>query len=199
MYIIKYLIDYILALIILIILSPIFVIIAIAIKLDSKGPIFFLQERVGRDSVIFKIFKFRSMIDQPGSILTSGNSDKRITRVGYFIRKFHLDEFIQVLNVLKGDMSLVGPRPESPIFINHYKKQWDKILVIKPGITGLACIKFAYSEYKILARSTDPYNTYVNEILPIKIKYELFYVKNRSLRMDFAIICSTLLTFFKKS
>ncbi len=187
----KTLFDYLIASITLLIMLPFLLIIAIAIKIDSKGPVFYRQTRVGQGFKEFKIFKFRTMRDVPGSNLTLGNKDSRITRVGKIIRKLHLDEFAQLINVLKADMSLVGPRPELPEFTKIYSDQWQIVLKCKPGITGLAALKSADYEYNILSDAKNPKEAYIKTILPKKLRYDCFYVKKKSIRLDILIIVST--------
>lgn len=177
----------------LIFFSPLLLLVAALIKLDSKGPILFKQERVGRFGTPFKIYKFRTMhinSENKGQ-LTAGANDTRITKVGRFIRRSHLDELIQLLNVLIGDMSIVGPRPEILKYTKHYQKDWDYILQVKPGITGIAAIKYADQEYKLLAVCKDQDKTYIKQVLPKKLKYEKFYVKRQNLCLDIKIILLT--------
>lgn len=191
----KLVFDYFTAAIILLLFLPFLLIIAIAIKLDSKGPVFYRQTRVGRHGVEFKIFKFRTMNDTYGGSLTAGDNDHRITRIGRIIRKLHLDEFAQLLNVLKGEMSLVGPRPEVPEFTKFYQDQWKVVLTNKPGITGLAVLKCADYEYKILATAKDPKKAYIKDILPRKLKLDCFYSRHRSMGFDMLIIAWTIARF----
>lgn len=177
-------------------LFPIFILIGFAIKLESKGSIFFRQERVGRLTKLFRIYKFRTMVLSNGvkvSKITVGK-DPRITAVGFFLRRYKLDELPQLINVLLGDMSLVGPRPEVEEYVNYYTPS-EKFLIfsIKPGITDLASIKFK-DESTILAQSINPQFAYINEILPRKINYYSQYAKKNSLWGDIKII---FLTFFE--
>lgn len=165
----------------LIILSPLFFILAIWIKLDSKGPVFYKQIRVGRDGKDFPLYKFRSMrvgADKKG-LITVGGKDNRITKVGYFIRKYKLDELPQLLNVLKGDMSLVGPRPEVRKYVDLYTEEQRKVLSVRPGITDYASIEYV-DENEILGKAEDPDKTYIEVIMPDKIKYNMKYINNRS-------------------
>jgi len=177
----------------LLLLAPLFLLIALAIKLDSPGPVFFRQQRVGQYGKLFHIHKFRSMtVDAPskGLQITVG-SDARITRVGGLLRKYKLDELAQLIDVFNGSMSLVGPRPEVPFYVDFYPDEIRKIVFsVKPGITDLASIKYK-NENEILSKSDDPQNTYVDEILPIKLRYYVEYVKNRSFFSDIRIILST--------
>ncbi len=188
----KTLFDYTSASIGIIILSPIFLLVAIAILLDSKGPVFFRQERVGKDGKIFLIHKFRSMKINKGLELTSGD-DKRITRIGKLIRKLHLDEAIQLIDVVQGNMSIVGPRPEVPKYIKYYPEKWKKVLSIKPGITGYGVIKTAKLEYKTLSNSKNIEKDYIEKILPKKLDSELFYIAKKGMILDIKIIFITLL------
>ena len=165
----------------LMVLSPLFLILAIWIKLDSKGPVFYKQVRVGKDGVDFHLYKFRSMrvgADKKG-LITVGGKDNRITQVGYFIRKYKLDELPQLLNVLKGDMSLVGPRPEVRKYVDLYTEEQRKVLSVRPGITDYASIEYV-DENEILGKAEDPDRTYIEVIMPDKIKYNMKYINNCS-------------------
>lgn len=184
--------DYLSAFIGLLLLSPFLLLLAIAIKLESRGPVFFMQTRVGLNGKEFEIFKFRSMRANNGLALTVGE-DRRITYVGKFIRRCHLDEFAQLINVMKGEMSLVGPRPEIPKYTSHYKPKWKKILAVKPGITGLTQVEFSETEYKLLANCKDPEATYIKKILPPKLDLEIKYIDTRSFLGDMKLIFRTLL------
>ena len=186
--------DFILSLVGLVVLAPIFIVLAILIKIDSKGPVFYKQVRVGQNGIDFGLFKFRSMVvdaDKKG-LITVGGRDPRITRSGYFIRKYKLDELPQLINVLVGDMSLVGPRPEVKKYVELYTDEQQKVLSVKPGITDYASIEYM-DENEILGKSTDPEKTYIEEIMPEKIKYNMKYIKNRSLIEYFKIIFLTVL------
>ena len=188
--------DVLMAFLGLLCIFPIFILIGFAIKLETNGPIFFRQERVGRLTKLFRIYKFRTMVlnvDVKESKITVGK-DPRITAVGFFLRRYKFDELPQLINVLLGDMSLVGPRPEVEEYVNYYTPS-EKFLIfsIKPGITDLASIKFK-DENIILAQSINPQLTYINEILPRKINYYCQYAKKNSLWGDIKII---FLTFFE--
>ena len=186
--------DFILSLVGLVILAPIFIVLAIWIKIDSKGPVFYKQVRVGQNSIDFGLFKFRSMVvdaDKKG-LITVGGRDPRITRSGYFIRKYKLDELPQLINVLVGDMSLVGPRPEVRKYVDLYTDEQQKVLSVKPGITDYASIEYM-DENEILGKSSDPEKTYIEEIMPEKIKYNMKYISNKSLFEYFKIILLTVL------
>lgn len=177
----------------LIILSPLFLIVAIWIKLDSSGPVFYKQTRVGRNNKDFKLLKFRSMVtdaDKKG-LITVGGRDPRVTQSGYFIRKYKLDELPQLLNVLIGDMSLVGPRPEVRKYVNLYNETQRKVLSVKPGITDYASIEYI-DENEILGKAENPENVYIEQIMPEKIKYNMKYIQNRSVKEYFKIIFLTI-------
>ena len=186
--------DFVLSLVGLVILAPIFIVLAVWIKIDSMGPVFYKQIRVGQNGKDFGLFKFRSMVvdaDKKG-LITVGGRDPRITRSGYFIRKYKLDELPQLINVLVGDMSLVGPRPEVKKYVELYTDEQQKVLSVKPGITDYASIEYM-DENEILGKSTDPEKIYIEEIMPEKIKYNMKYIKNRSLIEYFKIIFLTVL------
>ena len=186
--------DFILSLVGLVILAPIFIVLAIWIKIDSKGPVFYKQVRVGQNGIDFGLFKFRSMVvdaDKKG-LITVGGRDPRITRSGYFIRKYKLDELPQLINVLVGDMSLVGPRPEVRKYVELYTDEQQKVLSVKPGITDYASIEYM-DENEILGKSNDPEKTYIEEIMPEKIKYNMKYIQNKNVSEYFKIIFLTLL------
>ena len=186
--------DFILSLVGLVVLAPIFIVLAIWIKTDSKGPVFYKQVRVGENGIDFGLFKFRSMVvdaDKKG-LITVGGRDPRITRSGYFIRKYKLDELPQLINVLLGDMSLVGPRPEVRKYVDLYTDEQQKVLSVKPGITDYASIEYM-DENEILGKSSDPEKTYIEEIMPEKIKYNMKYIQNKNVSEYFKIIFLTLL------
>ena len=185
---------FILSLVGLVVLAPIFIVLAIWIKTDSKGPVFYKQVRVGQNGIDFGLFKFRSMVvdaDKKG-LITVGGRDPRITRSGYFIRKYKLDELPQLINVLVGDMSLVGPRPEVRKYVELYTDEQQKVLSVKPGITDYASIEYM-DENEILGKSNDPEKTYIEEIMPEKIKYNMKYIQNKNVSEYFKIIFLTLL------
>jgi lipopolysaccharide/colanic/teichoic acid biosynthesis glycosyltransferase len=179
----------------LLVLSPVFLIMAIWIKLDSKGPIFYRQVRVGRHNKNFRIFKFRSMRvgADKGSLITIGGRDPRITRSGYFIRKYKLDEFPQLINVFIGDMSLVGPRPEVRYYVNYWTPEQMRVLNVRPGITDPASIKFR-NENELMGKAEDPEDYYINVIMQEKIKLYLEYVQNISFWYDVKLIFQTFKT-----
>lgn len=183
----------------LVLLWPLFLLIAIAIKLDSPGPIFFRQERVGRFGKIFRIHKFRTMVVARGgkSLQVTASTDPRITRVGEVLRRYKLDELAQLIDVLYGDMSLVGPRPEVPAYVNYYPEEAKRVISsVRPGITDRASIEFR-SENEILARHSDVHKAYIEEILPIKVRYYLDYVESRTFFGDIRIIISTIYLVFR--
>ena len=176
----------------LIVLSPLFLVLAIWIKCDSKGPVFYRQLRVGRGNKDFRIFKFRSMRvgADKGSLVTIGGHDPRVTRSGYFIRKFKFDELPQLINVLVGDMSLVGPRPEVRHYVNYWTPEQMHVLDVRPGITDPASIKFR-NENELMEKADDPEKYYIGVIMQEKIKLYLEYVNNNSFFYDLGLIFKT--------
>ena len=178
----------------LLVLAPILLGISLAIKLESHGPVFFRQERVGRFGKTFRIHKFRTMVtdaERRGLQITVG-ADARVTKVGEVLRKYKLDELAQLIDVFVGDMSLVGPRPEVPRYVACYPAEAREIVLsVKPGITDRASIEYK-DENEILGKAADPHKAYVDEVLPIKIRYYIDYVKNRSFWGDIRIIFATL-------
>ena len=176
----------------LIVLSPLFLILAIWIKLDSKGPVFYRQVRVGRNNKDFRIFKFRSMRvgSDRGSLVTIGGRDPRVTRSGYWIRKFKLDELPQLINVFIGDMSLVGPRPEVRHYVDYWTDEQMHVLDVRPGITDPASIKFR-NENELMERAEDPEKYYIKVIMQEKLKLYLEYVGNHSFLGDIVLIFKT--------
>ncbi|MDE5618167.1 MAG: sugar transferase [Clostridia bacterium] len=184
--------DIIISALSLLLLLPIFVIIAIAIKCSSKGYVYFRQERVGKGGKPFKIFKFRTMVsdaESKGLQITVG-ADARITKVGKFLRKTKIDELPQLINVLVGSMSLVGPRPEVPKYVNMYDDVQRNVLLVRPGITELASIVYR-NENELLAKSDNPEETYINEIMPEKIRLNLEYIKKMNVFYDLILIIKT--------
>ena len=176
----------------LIVLSPLFLILAIWIKCDSKGPVFYRQVRVGRNNKEFRIFKFRSMRvgADKGSLVTIGGHDPRVTRSGYFIRKFKFDELPQLINVFLGDMSLVGPRPEVRHYVDYWTPEQMHVLDVRPGITDPASIKFR-NENELMEKAEDPEKYYIGVIMQEKIKLYLEYVNNNSFFYDLGLIFKT--------
>jgi len=177
----------------LIILLPLLILIMILVALDSKGPVFFQQNRVGRNMRDFKLLKFRTMYysTKTGSLLTIGNNDSRITKIGHWLRKYKLDELPQLINVLSGEMSLVGPRPEVRKYVDMYTDNQRFVLSVKPGITDYASVEF-FNENELLANAEDPENYYVQRIIPAKIKYNLRYITNHDVSVDLKIIFLTI-------
>lgn len=176
----------------LIILSPLFLTLAIWIKLDSEGPVFYRQVRVGKGNKDFHIFKFRSMRvgSDKGSLVTIGGRDPRVTKSGYVIRKYKFDELPQLINVFMGDMSLVGPRPEVRHYVDHWTSEQMHVLDVRPGITDPASIKFR-NENELMEKAEDPENYYINVIMQEKIKLYLEYVQNASFWYDIKLIFQT--------
>ncbi|MEQ8625111.1 MAG: sugar transferase [Vicingaceae bacterium] len=177
----------------LIILLPLFFIIALLIVSNSKGGVYYKQERIGKNRKKFTLYKFRSMkIDaHKKGLLTVGENDKRITSIGYYLRKYKLDELPQLLNILKNDMSLVGPRPEVEKYVDLYNDEQLKVLEVKPGLTDLASLVYI-NENEILAKSEDPEKTYIHKILPQKLSLNLKYIEQQSFWFDLKIIFRTL-------
>ncbi|MBM7714951.1 lipopolysaccharide/colanic/teichoic acid biosynthesis glycosyltransferase [Bacillus thermophilus] len=190
--------DVILSLAGLVIISPLLFIISICIKLDSRGPVFFKQTRVGRYEEPFQIFKFRTMIvdaEKKGKQITVGK-DSRITKTGQFLRKYKLDELPQLINVLIGDMSLVGPRPEVPKYTAYYTNEQKRIFEIRPGITDYASIKYR-NENEVLAKSEDPEKTYIEEVMRDKLSLNLKYLDQQSVINDVKIIFMTIIAILR--
>jgi lipopolysaccharide/colanic/teichoic acid biosynthesis glycosyltransferase len=180
----------------LILLSPILIIISFWIVLDSDGGIFYKQERIGKNQKPFWLYKFRSMrpnSDQLGQI-TIGK-DNRITKVGHFIRKYKLDELPQLLNILKGDMSIVGPRPEVKKYVDLYNAEQLKVLSVKPGLSDYASIEY-FDEQEILGQAENPDKEYIEKVMPAKLELNLKYIKEKSLLTDLKIIYNTLKKIF---
>lgn len=189
----KRLFDIISSLFVLIIGAPFFIIIALLIVTDSKGGIFFIQQRVGKNNKDFGLFKFRTMrpdSEKSGQI-TVGGRDPRITTIGYFLRKFKLDEFPQLINVLKGDMSIIGPRPEVRKYVNMYNEEQLKVLSVRPGLSDIASIEYI-DENELLGKSSDPEKTYIEEIMPAKLKLNLDYIEKQSFLFDLKLIFKTI-------
>lgn len=179
----------------LLLLSPLFIILAVWIKLDSKGPVFYRQIRVGKDNKDFSIYKFRSMRmgADKGSLITIGGRDSRVTRSGYYIRKYKLDELAQLINVFIGEMSLVGPRPEVRKYVDLYTDEQQKVLSIRPGITDYASIEYM-NENELLEHSLNPDKTYVEDVMPAKLALNMKYINNPTLFEYFKLV---FLTIFK--
>lgn len=176
----------------LVILSPLFIVLYLLIRIESKGGGFYSQERIGKNGKPFKLYKFRSMrigSDKKG-LITIGEKDNRITKTGFILRKYKLDELPQLWNVFIGDMSLVGPRPEVKKYTDLYTEEQKQVLHVRPGITDWASIKFV-DENKILGESKTPDEAYVNLIMPNKIKLNMVYIQNQTLGEYFKIIFTT--------
>lgn len=191
---IKRIFDFVCSGIGLIILSPVLIVIAIMIKRGSDGPVFFKQIRVGKDGENFEILKFRTMVvdaEKLGRQITVGN-DNRITKVGGFLRKYKLDELPQLINVFKGDMSLVGPRPEVPRYVELYTEEQRKVLNVKPGITDLASLKYK-DENELLGKAENPDECYINTIMPDKLALNLEYINKSNVFYDIYIIITTII------
>ena len=181
----------------LICIAPVFLILFILIAADSKGGIFYKQVRIGKNLKPFKLFKFRSMYtdaDKKG-LLTVGNNDKRITKIGYYLRKYKLDELPQLINVFIGNMSFVGPRPEVEKYVKLYNNEQLKVFNVKPGITDWASIQYV-NENELLAKSKKPEKTYIDEIMPAKLKLNLAYVNDNNILVDIKIILLTIKAIF---
>ena len=175
-------------------LSPLLAVAAVSVKIDSKGPVFFLQERIGRNFRPFSIIKFRTMTtgsERGGSLITVCG-DKRITRLGRFLRKYKIDELPQLINVLKGDMSLVGPRPEVKKYVGLFRADYEKLLTVRPGITDPASLRYS-DEEGLLSLSADWEEDYINRILPAKIRLSSAYVDNHGVMSDIKLILKTIL------
>lgn len=183
----------------LVILSPLFLVIAIWIKLDSSGPVFYRQVRVGRHNRDFQIYKFRTMRvgSDRGSLITIGGHDSRITRSGYWLRKTKLDELAQLINVFVGDMSLVGPRPEVRHYVDYWTEDQMHVLDVRPGITDPASIRYR-NENELLEQAEDPESYYINVIMQDKIKLYLEYVKRHNLWYDIHLILQTFYIIIKE-
>jgi len=190
----KRLMDLFLSLCILALFLPFGLLLSLCIVLESRGGVFYRQERIGRNGQPFKLIKFRAMrpsADRDGK-LTVGERDPRVTRMGTFIRKYKLDEFPQFINVLKGEMSVVGPRPEVVEYVRQYSDEQRRVLDFKPGITDLASITY-FEENKLLANAADPQQTYVEEIMPEKIRINLAYQTNATVWSDLGVVWKTAL------
>lgn len=187
--------DFLFSLLGLIVLSPLFLIVALLIRLDSRGPIYFRQSRVGKDEVMFRIYKFRTMVDNAekmGMNFATPMGDPRITKIGFILRKYKIDELPQLINVFLGNMSFVGPRPEVESMVKLYNEEQRQILKIKPGITDYASLEFR-NENEMISQSDDVYGVYVNKIMPEKLRLNLKYMEDRSLWLDIKLIFRTLI------
>lgn len=185
--------------IVLLVLLPVWLVIGIAIAAGSKGGVLYKQYRVGRYGKDFKLLKFRTMrkdADKTGPLITVG-ADTRVTRIGKFLRKYKIDEFPQLLNIIKGDMSIVGPRPEVRKYVELYNEQQRQVLSVRPGLTDYASIEYI-SENELLSKSSDPERTYIEEIMPQKLALNLKYIENQSIKEDIKIIFKTFTSILKK-
>ena len=194
----KRIFDIISSLIVLSIGFPFFLIIGLIITFTSKGGMFYKQVRVGKNNIDFYLLKFRSMAvgsDKKGQ-LTVGTNDARITKIGAFIRKFKIDEFPQLINVLKGEMSIIGPRPEVRKYVDLYDKEQQKVLTVKPGLSDYASIEYI-NENEILGKAEDPEKTYIDEVMPAKLKLNLKYIEDQSFGTDIKLIFGTIFMIFK--
>jgi lipopolysaccharide/colanic/teichoic acid biosynthesis glycosyltransferase len=183
----------------LVLLSPLLVIAGILVKCTSRGPTLYWQDRVGRGGRLFRIAKFRSMVagaDKKGPSITS-SGDARVTRFGAVLRKFKIDEFPQLWNVLKGEMSLVGPRPELPLYVANYTSEQRLVLCVRPGITDLASIRYRHEE-EVLGQSENPEDFYRNVVLPRKLNLNLNYIEQISFFFDMKLVFHTLQSLFRE-
>lgn len=189
--------DIILSALGILLLFPLLLLVGLGIAVESKGGMFFKQIRVGKDLRNFELLKFRSMYlnSEARGQLTVGSRDSRITKMGYYIRKYKIDELPQLINVLKGDMSLVGPRPEVPKYVSKYSKEQLKLLTVRPGITDFASLYY-FEEADLLAASDDPEKTYIEEVMPRKLTYSIRYLEQKSLFSDLKILLFTALRLF---
>ena len=196
----KRLLDVVCAIAGLIVLMPLLLVVALAVKYTSKGPVLFDQERIGKDGRTFKIWKFRSMVcgaDKIGPLITA-SGDSRITRIGRFLRQSKVDELPQLWNVLIGDMSVVGPRPELPFYVRDYTPQQRQVFKVRPGITDLAALEYRHEE-QILAKADDRERFYREVVLPHKLTLNLEYIKILSFRHDLVLILRTIGAIFRRS
>ena len=190
----KRLFDIISSIVVVLLGLPFFITIAVLILIDGKGGVFYKQERIGRYKCSFKLYKFRTM--RPGSDnlgqLTIGSKDTRITTIGYYLRKYKLDEFPQLINVINGDMSIVGPRPEVVKYVNLYSEEQLNVLKVRPGLTDYASIIY-FKENELLGKAKDPEKVYIQEIMPQKLALNTKYIREKGMLTDLKIILKTLL------
>ena len=193
----KRLFDITAAILVLIMGLPFFIIIALLIVIDGKGGVFYSQERIGRYKRSFNLYKFRTM--QPGSDslgqLTIGSKDSRVTSIGYYLRKYKIDEFPQLINIIAGHMSVVGPRPEVPKYVKMYNQEQLNVLKVRPGLTDYASLVY-FKENELLGKAQDPENVYIKEIMPQKLALNNKYIKEKGMLTDLNIILKTLLRIF---
>lgn len=195
----KRIIDILLSFIVMVLGMPFYLIIGMLIALDTKGRVLYKQSRVGRNNVDFELYKFRTMCvdaDQ-GSLITVGTHDARITRVGAFLRRFKIDEVPQFFNILKGEMSIVGPRPEVRKYVDMYTPEQMRVLSVRPGLTDYASIRYV-NENEILAASSDPERTYIEDIMPDKLNLNLKYIDEQSFWTDVKIILQTIIAIINR-
>jgi lipopolysaccharide/colanic/teichoic acid biosynthesis glycosyltransferase len=190
----KRLFDVVAAFLALVLLAPVMFLLAVAVVVSSPGGAFFRQTRVGRHGHTFQLLKFRSMRpgSEAGGQITVGARDPRITGIGHFLRRTKLDELPQLINIVKGDMSVVGPRPEVPRYVALYTAEQRAVLSVRPGLTSMASIAYI-NENEVLGRSSEPERAYVEEVMPAKLALDLHYVRERSLALDLHIIAATML------
>jgi lipopolysaccharide/colanic/teichoic acid biosynthesis glycosyltransferase len=187
----KRLLDIVVALTAVLVLAPVFGAIAVMVKLDSRGPVLFRQERIGRHFRPFRIYKFRTMKSGSAKALPiTVGADPRITRIGHFLRRSKIDELPQLFNVLKGDMSLVGPRPEVPYYVELFRSDYQEILRVRPGLTDLASLKYS-DEAALLGRAENPEEEYIRRLLPDKIRLAKEYLRRSSFFFDMRLILDT--------
>ena len=194
----KRLFDILFSLLVLIVGLPFGLLIALCIIVDSRGKVVYRQNRVGRNNVDFQLYKFRTMCNEAdkGGLITIGADDMRITKVGAFLRKYKIDEFPQFLNILKGEMSVVGPRPEVRKYVNMYTPEQMRVLSVRPGLTDYASIRYV-NENELLAKSTNPEQTYIQEIMPDKLKLSLKYIDEQSIGVDCKIMWQTVMAIIR--
>src|SRR3989338_3928459 len=196
---IKRIFDFIFSGIGLIVLFPMFLVLAVFIKLSSPGPVFYLGERVGKNGKQFKMYKFRTMIDNAEGLggPSTSDDDPRLTKTGKFLKKFQLDEFAQLINVFRGEMSLAGPRPEFPLYVDMMTEEEKRVILsVRPGMTDFASL-WNFHEGELLQGSLDPEKTYLEKIRPEKIRLQIKYIKERSFLLDIKVIILTILKIFK--
>lgn len=187
--------DILISLFLLLLTLPLLLLAALAVKIDSKGPALFRQTRIGMNGVPFTILKFRTMRLEPVSsqVMLGGRVDPRVTRVGAFLRDSKIDELPQLFNVLAGDMTLIGPRAETPNFVEHFTPRQREVLTVKPGLTGPGQIDYTTTQASRLEGATDPNRYYIEQILPEKLEKDLDYIRTRSFSGDLAILGRTLM------
>jgi lipopolysaccharide/colanic/teichoic acid biosynthesis glycosyltransferase len=193
--------DLLVSLLVILIALPLWLAVAIAIKLDAPGPVFHRGQRVGKDGKIFSTYKFRTMVLEawncgPG---ITRDADPRITRVGRVLRKFKIDEMPQLINVLKGEMSIMGPRPEDPRYVAYYPEEYEQILKVRPGMASLAFIKYRHEEELLASTEDSVEQVYLGRILPDKLRMDIEYVGNQSFTGDLSIFATAALSLFKKN